>query len=352
MRILVTGASGTLGTALLRRLAEAVPPWSITAVCRRTPPPREDPGQIDWHRLDLLEPGAQDRLTGLMDGAEAVVHLAWALRPRSDLDLLERTNIKGSRTVFEAIRAAGVNHLVHASSVAAYAPAPDKPFVNEDWPLRAVSSSSYARHKVQVEHDLDALESVRPNLIVTRLRPGLVLNGHATKAISRFFLGRLTRAIPMARRLHLPAFPSPRGLLLPVVHADDVAEGILRSLRRRPVGGINLASDDPISGPLFAEALGTRLWELPPPAIRRLVGLSWRAHLQPTDRGWFDLAMSVPLLDTDRARRELDWRPKRTTADALAEMLSGVNREAGPVPSLPSPRRPRGADRKRARLGP
>ncbi|MDP9167644.1 MAG: hypothetical protein M3O32_16530, partial [Actinomycetota bacterium] len=37
---------------------------------------------------------------------------------------------------------------------------------------------------------------------------------------------------------------------------------------------------------------------------------SWRLHLQPVDPGWFDLAMAMPLLNTDQARHELDWSPR------------------------------------------
>ena len=52
--------------------------------------------------------------------------------------------------------------------------------------------------------------------------------------------------------------------------------------------------------------------------------LSWRARLQHIDRGWLDMAFTVPLLDCSRARRELGWIPKWTSTDALADLLDGV----------------------------
>lgn len=236
---------------------------------------------------------------------------------------------------FSAVQTAGTEHLVHASSVGAYAPAPDKPFVNEEWPTRPIAGSSYSRHKVLVEADLDALEKALPQLVLTRVRPGLVLQGDAARAITRYFIGPAGGALPVVRRLRLPLAPLPRGLLVPVVHADDLASGIVTVLERRLHGGVNFAADAPVSGADLAAAMGTRLWEVPPAMVRRVVQLSWAARLQPTDVGWFDLAMGVPLLDTERARRELDWRPRRTATEALQELLAGMaTRRGAPSPVL------------------
>jgi hypothetical protein len=59
-----------------------------------------------------------------------------------------------------------------------------------------------------------------------------------------------------------------------------------------------------------------------------LVDLSWRARLQPVDRGWLDMAFSVPLLDCARARAVLDWRPTWSSTAALADVIGGVRQHA------------------------
>jgi UDP-glucose 4-epimerase len=51
---------------------------------------------------------------------------------------------------------------------------------------------------------------------------------------------------------------------------------------------------------------------------------SWRARLQHIDRGWLDMAFTVPLLDCSRGRRELGWVPQWSSTDALADLLDGV----------------------------
>jgi nucleoside-diphosphate-sugar epimerase len=68
---------------------------------------------------------------------------------------------------------------------------------------------------------------------------------------------------------------------------------------------------------------------MPRPLARSLVDLLWRLHLQPSPPGWFDLGMSVPLMDSSRARTELGWTPRRSAADALLELLDGMREGAG-----------------------
>ncbi len=54
-----------------------------------------------------------------------------------------------------------------------------------------------------------------------------------------------------------------------------------------------------------------------------------RLHLQPTPPGWFDLAVSVPLLDASRARRELGWAATVPADEAFRELLDGLRDGAG-----------------------
>lgn len=55
------------------------------------------------------------------------------------------------------------------------------------------------------------------------------------------------------------------------------------------------------------------------------------------DEGWLDVAVSVPLMDTTRAKTELGWRPMVSVAEALAELIEGMSsgRGRGSVPVRP-----------------
>jgi nucleoside-diphosphate-sugar epimerase len=67
---------------------------------------------------------------------------------------------------------------------------------------------------------------------------------------------------------------------------------------------------------------------------------SWRLRLQPTPPGWLDMGLGVPLMDTTRAREELGWEPRRSSLEAIRDVLSGIAEAEGePSPPLESARR-------------
>ena len=79
MRVVVLGASGNAGTALLRALDAEPGVEDVTAVARR-PPQRWASPKVMWQGLDI----AKDHLVPTLRGADAVVHLAWLIQPARD----------------------------------------------------------------------------------------------------------------------------------------------------------------------------------------------------------------------------------------------------------------------------
>ncbi len=320
VRIVITGASGNLGTALLRRLTG----HDVVGVCRRPPESGEPYDGVRWVSLDLSAPAPA--LGPVFEGADAVVHLAWGFQPSRDVAYLERLGVGGTRAVVEAAQAAGVPHLVHLSSLGAYSPGADVP-VDESWPTRGIGSLAYSRHKVAAERILDEHERRHPDgTAVARMRPGLVLQRAAGSALLRY---GMPAYVPAGLLRYLPLLPLDRRLVVPVVHADDVADAIVRVLERRATGAFNLAAEPPVDRDVIAAALGARPVHLPAPVLRTAAALAWRLRVQPLDPGWIDLAFAVPLLDTTRARTELGWTPAVPADAALREVLDGMVDHAG-----------------------
>lgn len=338
MRIAITGASGNAGTALLRNLQGQLSrkPGSLhlTGISRRRPDTDRMPYKgVEWHPLDVGLEGDRPHLEAALAGIDTVVHLAWQIQPNRDLDQLYRTNVTGTRNVLEAARKAGVKQVVCASSVGAYSRAPKDQLTTESWPAQGIRRSHYSRHKAEQEALLDSFAASEPAISVARLRPGLIFQRDAGSEIGRYFLGPLIpRLLPA--RIRIPILPVPEGLVFQAVHADDVAEAYWRVIDDRASGAFNIAADPVLTPQELARLLGARrILPIPMALLRGIVDVAWRLHLQPTDAGWVDMAAAAPVMDTRRARRILGWEAATSSLDAVREVLAGMGKGEGVLPS-------------------
>src|SRR5215218_7955294 len=332
LKVAVTGASGNVGTALLRRLtAPGSGVAEVRGLARRQPPDVAPYAGVRWHLTDLGEVTSEDVLPEFLDGVDAVVHLAWALQPGRRPEQLRRVNVEGSRRVARAAAAAGVAHVVHMSSIGAYAPGAVGQRVTEDWPTTGVPSSQYSRDKAEAERTVREVMSRHPGTTLTVVRPTLVLQPEAGSEIGRYFLGPLlfgaARLLPgsVARRLPLP-LPT---VAVSFVHADDVADAIVRMLDRRAPGPFNLAAEPLLDSHGIAHALGTVRVPVPAFVLRASLAAAFAAHLVPTEPGWLDLGLGAPSLDSARARRLLDWAPIHRGDEVLAQFVGALGRGQG-----------------------
>jgi nucleoside-diphosphate-sugar epimerase len=288
-------------------------------------------------RCDIAEPGSTTVLKEAFAGADAVVHLAWAIQPNRDEAVLATINIEGSRRVFQAAAAARVAHLVHASSVGAYSPGPKDRPVDESWPTDGVLGSSYSRHKAAVERQLDHLERQPASPVVTRMRPALIFQRDAGSEVARYFLGPFVPKRLLGVR-RAPVLPLPDEFVFQAVHAEDVADAYWRALDRRAAGPFNLAATPVMTPERLAEVFHARRTTVPAAVVRRVAALTWRARLQPTDPGWIDLAAAAPVMDTSRARDNLGWVAHHDARSALADVLTGIGRGEGTASAVMAPR--------------
>ncbi|MFR9806968.1 NAD-dependent epimerase/dehydratase family protein [Pseudonocardia sp. RS010] len=335
--VVVVGASGNVGTGLLRVLAE-VPGVRVRAVCRRPPPTVAPYDRAEWHPIDLTDVDAEQRLTEVFTGADAVVDLAWAIQPVRDEAALRRTNVDGTAALLRAVRRSGVGHLAFASSLGAYASAPQDPArpVDESWPVTGQPRSAYSRDKIISERMLDAFERDNPGVAVARVRPTLVVQRDASREMARLFLGpTVPRALfGLLAAGKVPLFPVPSDTVLQFVHADDLGRAIVAILERRARGAFNIAADALDAHELTA-LIGARPIPVPHDLARIVIGLLFRLHALALSPGWFDVAVRTPVMDPGRARLELGWEPKIGTAEGVRILLDGLVDDATtPSPAL------------------
>ena len=322
MRVVVVGASGNVGTSLLGALADEPAVDSVLGVARRLPEARYP--KADWAQADI----SSSELEPLFRGADVVVHLAWLIQPGRDLATLRATNVEGSARVFDAVAAAGVPALVYASSVGAYSPGPKDRRVDESWPTAGIESSFYARHKAEVERLLDRFEHERPSVRVVRLRPALIFKREAASGIRRLFAGPFLPS-PLVRRELIPLVPRTERLCFQAVHSRDVGDAYRLAALSEVRGAFNLAAEPVLNSEALSQLLAARPVRVHPGLLRAGAALSYRLHLQPSEPGWLDMGLSVPLMDTTRVQRELGWQPRHGADDALRELLAGIRDRAG-----------------------
>jgi nucleoside-diphosphate-sugar epimerase len=334
VRIVVTGASGNVGSALLRRLVGSGR-HDVLGIARRIPDAVEPFDAVDWRSIDLTDSAATGELVQAFEGADAVVHLAWGFQPSHDLAFLEELGVGGTRRVLDAVAGADVPHLVHMSSVGAYSPKQDDEPVGETWPTGGVPSSPYSRHKATAERLLDSHEQAHPGRLVTRLRPGIVGQRSAGSALLRY---AVPGVVPARVIGHVPVLPLDRRLTIPMVHSDDVADAVERVVEGRVPGPFNLAADPPVTTAAIAGVLGARLVHVPAPVLRVALTLAWKARVEQLDPGWLDLGFAVPLMDTSKASVELGWVAKVNALSVLEEVVSGMRDSASDATPVLRPR--------------
>ena len=321
MRVVVTGATGNIGTSVIHSLSGDDRITEILGVARRVPDWK--PPKTTFLAEDIRAPS----LAESWRGADAVVHLAWAFQPTHRPLETWDVNVIGGIRAFEAAAMAGASTLVYASSVGAYSPG-DGRRVDESWPTHSVPTAAYGREKAYLERYLDAFEHRHPHMRVVRLRPAFVFQRAAASEQRRIFASPL---LPpwLVRRGRIPAIPAPAGLRFQAVHARDAAEAFRLAIVGDARGAFNVAAEPVIDLDRLGSLLGARPIAVPAAAARVAVGVAWRLHLVRADHELLRLFLRLPLLDAGRAHRELGWTPAYTGVEAISEMLDGMADGAG-----------------------
>ncbi|MGA2567586.1 MAG: hopanoid-associated sugar epimerase [Pseudolabrys sp.] len=223
-KILITGASGFVGSAVARKLVEAG--YSVRALVRGASP-RAHLAGLD---LEFFEGDLRDRksVARAIAGMRYVFHVAadyrlWARDPGE----IFASNVEGTRNLMEEAIRAGVERVIYTSSVATIAVRSDGTAADETTPLREDQGiGAYKRSKIAAERLVEAMVAER-GLAAVIVNPSTPIGPRDVKPTPT---GRI---IIEAARGRIPAFID-TGLNL--VHVDDVASGHLAALRHGRVG--------------------------------------------------------------------------------------------------------------------
>ncbi len=319
-RAFVTGGSGFVGGALIRRLvADGV---EVRALARSAHAVETVTGSgAVAVRGDLEDRSA---LRSGAEGSDVVFHAAAKVEDFGDPDAFHRVNVEGTRNAVDAARAAGAPRFVHVGTEAALMAGTPLRGVDETAPLRPDSPVLYSRTKAQAEAIV--VRSAVPDVFVTvSIRPRFVWGPGDTTVLPQF---------ADAVRAGQFAWVAGGRHLTDTTHVDNVVEGLLLGARRGAAGRAYFVTDGPpVEFRAFVTAL-LRTQGLEPPdrsipqpvATAAAIGgeAAWRLLRRPgaPPLTRFALwAMSQECtLDTSRAREELGYVPVITREDGLVQL--------------------------------
>src|ERR671916_3313625 len=210
LKVAVTGPTGDLGIAIVNALERSRRVARIIGMARRP----FDPKSQGWKKTEYRQGDVQDResVRDLVKGADAVVHLAFAILTASDAT--QDLNVEGSRRVFEESAKAGVERICYASSVAAYGFHDDNPdWLTEDIPPRGTPEHPYSQQKAEVEQVLAEVLLRKRKTVAYVYRPCIVAGPKARTFLEEIPYYRLSEAMPEAVTRLLGSMP----VLKPVI---------------------------------------------------------------------------------------------------------------------------------------
>ncbi len=320
--VLVTGATGFLGGALVHRLAaEGV---QMRALARN--PQRA--GYIQHlEGVEIVQGDLQDasRMAELVQGCTVVFHVAAATG--GPINHQRTINVEATRKLALAAAQAGVARIVYVSTIAVYG-FRYQGTITEEMPPQP-RHDPYNVTKAEAESALREVTASH-GLAYSIIRPGMIYGPR-----SGVWTGQLFRLA----RLKPTPFLGPGSGSIQTIHVDDVVEQLyIQATHPNAVGETFNAAPDP--PPTWRELLGTYAslaghdsWLSLPPQLGTLVAppLDGLLSLRGEPHDLPDLAAYIQrrtVYSMDKARRLLDWQPRVDLASGIASCVPWL-REQG-----------------------
>jgi oxidoreductase len=328
-RCLVTGATGFIGSHVVRRLVDE--DYQVRCLARAT----SDTSALAGVDLELVRGDLTDApaVAGAVAGCDLVVHCGALVSDWAAVDEIRRINVGGTRNVVDAALAASARRVVHISTTDVYGH-PGGRNVHERQP-EAGFANWYAQSKREAEIEVRRLDGqAGPDAVI--LRPATVY-GPGSKEV----VGEVAKAIRRRQMLMIDGGSAIAGL----VYIENVVDAVMLALGDKGAGEtFNVTDGLDITWKQFLGDLAAGLdcapprWSIPGKvaggiaitleqgyrALHRLTGITSPALLSRQ-------AVNVLGRDQDfsnlRIREVLDWEPRVTYSDGLEDTLGWLRHE-------------------------
>ncbi len=303
-RIAVTGASGYLGSVLIKRLIQEPEVEMVLGFDVR-------PGALTHPKLRHVqqEINAPMRQSLSESGIDTIVHLAFLLNTTRDRAISRRVNLGGTTNVINESAAAGVSHIFFASSSTVYGAYPNNPpHFSETDAIRPNRGFTYSEDKAELERIIArfSLENPRIGITIGRIAP--VLGPNANNFVVRAFF----RSVMIKAGSYDPP--------LQYTHENDFSDIVASLVLRRSAGVFNIASDGDINYTDVSRIAGKKLITIPSAILGPMTGLTWLLRLQDDGTPAGLAFIKYPwLVSNAKLKAELGIAPHYTSVQAVSD---------------------------------
>jgi nucleoside-diphosphate-sugar epimerase len=329
MKVLVTGANGFLGRSITRALRRNGD--EVRAFVR--PGRQVDASDVEIVEGDLADGASVERA---VRGVDAVVHAAARVLTTGKWEEFAEANVRGTRRILQAARAARCSMIVHISSLSVYAVDEDGVTITEGsaYESEAQSRGGYSRSKLAA--DRVALYEAKRGAPVVVLRPGLLYGPGKRPPLARQSFQAGPFKLLLARR----------GYPLPLSYVDNTADAVVLALRcEAAIGQAFTIVDQNVRQEEYAKlyrSISGESWRpmfLPVGAVALAAwaaerGLGMARRRSPVTYHQIRRATDGATFDSSRAREVLGWQPRVSVREGL-EACFKSNDESSPGASAP-----------------
>jgi UDP-glucose 4-epimerase len=303
----ITGVSGYFGKVLMPLLEEDQDIERIIGIDIHEP---QDGGawrKLEFHMMDVRQP----QIESIIDGADALVHMAFVLMRLPGNKEIDDVNVGGTQNVIRIAGKLGIPKLIVTSSTVGYGLHPDNPIpLTEESPLRPNLNLYYSRAKAANEAFLDDFCAQHPEMIVTRLRPPTVVGPSAPR---EHMLQVVADTVPVIRGFDP---------IVQLLHEDDLAQALYLAICKDLPGIYNVTSDEARSMRQLVQSRGGRVLPLPRWLIYGMSAILWRLGATVFAPEFIDLLSSYTFIASNDKLKAEGWQPKYTTPEAYLAVLA------------------------------